>query len=219
MTVAYELVRTKRRTIAIVIDRTGKCSVRAPSQATLDDIEGFVNAKTDWIIKKQQQCVMQEKGEMPLISDGIQLPILGSNYTLRLSGVKQVQVVGKELFCPYEEAQKKLEQWLRVQVFYVLQQRVAYYAKLMNVSYAGIKLSSAAARWGSCSSKGNLNFTWRLVFCTLTALDYVVVHELSHINNMNHGKKFWQLVDTVMPDYKQRQQYLQQHVYVLQWLR
>lgn len=100
-----------------------------------------------------------------------------------------------------------------------MQQRVAYLAALMGVRYDQVKLSSAAKRWGSCSIQGNLNFAWRLVFYPLAVLDYVVVHELSHIGNMNHSRRFWQRVASVLPDYQARQRYLKQNSYILQWLR
>lgn len=100
-----------------------------------------------------------------------------------------------------------------------MQERTAHYAELMGVVYQSVKLSSAAKRWGSCSIKGNLNFSWRLVFYPLAVLDYVVVHELSHIGNMNHSRRFWQRVASVLPDYQMRQRWLKQQAYILQWLR
>ena len=210
MTVAYELIRSKRRTIAIVIDSEGKCRVRAPLQARLSDIEHFVQAKTGWIEQKQRQLIL---------TDGMQLSVLDNSYTLRLTEVGQVQVNGTVLLCPQFKPQQALEKWLRQQALAVLQERTAHYAELMGVVYQSVKLSSAAKRWGSCSIKGNLNFSWRLVFYPLAVLDYVVVHELSHIGNMNHSRRFWQRVASVLPDYQMRQRWLKQQAYILQWLR
>lgn len=219
MTVAYELIRSKRRTIAIVIDSEGKCRVRAPLQARLSDIEHFVQAKAGWIARKQQYYAALQKDRQLILTDGMQLDVLDSRYTLRLAEVEQVLVKGDELLCPKLEAQQALIKWLRRQALTVLEARTAFYAERMGAAYQNVKLSSAVKRWGSCSTKGNLNFAWRLVFYPVAVLDYVVVHELSHIGNMNHSRRFWQRVASVLPDYQVRQQYLKQHAYILQWLR
>lgn len=92
MTVAYELIRSKRRTIAIVIDSEGKCRVRAPLQARLSDIEHFVQAKTGWIEQKQQHYAAVQKKRQLILTDGMQLSVLDNRYTLRLTEVGQVQV-------------------------------------------------------------------------------------------------------------------------------
>ena len=208
MTVAYELIRSKRRTIAIVIDSEGKCRVRAPLQARLSDIEHFVQAKTGWIEQKQQHYASVQKKRQLILTDGMQLSVLDNRYTLRLAELGQVQVNGTVLLCPQFKPQQALEKWLRQQALAVLQERTAHYAELMGVVYQSVKLSSAAKRWGSCSIKGNLNFSWRLVFYPLAVLDYVVVHELAHRREMNHSAAFWKVVATWMPDYKKYRKWL-----------
>lgn len=219
MTIEYELVRSKRKSIAIIINAEGKCRVRAPIYVPVGEIERFVNEKTRWIIKKQQENVEQIEQKQLVLEDGLELKILDDTYTLRLLPIKQIKVKNNEIFCPIQSSEKALERWLRRLALSVLQERVTYYAELMNVSYKSVKLSSAARRWGSCSVRGNLNFAWRLVFYPLDILDYVVVHELSHIGNMNHSTQFWQRVISVLPDYSIRQRYLKQHAHYLQWLR
>ena len=204
MTVAYELIRSKRRTIAIVIDSEGKCRVRAPLQARLSDIEHFVQAKTGWIEQKQQHYASVQKKRQLILTDGMQLSVLDNRYTLRLAELGQVQVNGTVLLCPQFKPQQALEKWLRQQALAVLQERTAHYAELMGVVYQSVKLSSAAKRWGSCSIKGNLNFSWRLVFYPLAVLDYVVVHELAHIKHHNHSAAFYALIERYMPDYRSR---------------
>ena len=78
----------------------------------------------------------------------------------------------------------------------------------MGVQYASIKMSEAKRRWGSCGGKNSLNFAWRLVMCPQFVVDYVVVHELSHINRKDHSAKFWARVATVLPNYKDSQDWL-----------
>ncbi len=89
-----------------------------------------------------------------------------------------------------------------------LTERSEYFAGLMGVRYKQLKINSANTRWGSCNSKGEINYTYRLILAPKNLVDYVVVHELAHLKEMNHSKKFWSIVSHVMPDYKQRQKLL-----------
>ena len=90
----------------------------------------------------------------------------------------------------------------------VFPERVEYYARLMGISYGRITIREQKTRWGSCSSKGNLNFNWKLVLMPMELLDYVVVHELAHRREMNHSKNFWGIVEKVLPDYQDRRKRL-----------
>lgn len=88
--------------------------------------------------------------------------------------------------------------------------RVSYFARLMSVSYRNITIREQKTRWGSCSSKGNLNFNWKLVLMPEEVLDYVVVHELAHRKEMNHSERFWNHVEKVLPDYQARRKLLRE---------
>ena len=90
----------------------------------------------------------------------------------------------------------------------VLPERTDHYARLMGISYGRITIREQKTRWGSCSSKGNLNFNWKLVLMPMDLLDYVVVHELAHRREMNHSKDFWRIVEEVLPDYRERRKRL-----------
>ena len=88
--------------------------------------------------------------------------------------------------------------------------RVAYFAQRMGVTYGRITIREQKTRWGSCSSKGNLNFNWKLVLMPDEVLDYVVVHELAHRFEMNHSDRFWAIVAEVLPDYRERRRKLKE---------
>ncbi len=90
-------------------------------------------------------------------------------------------------------------------------QRVAYYAQKMGITYNRITIREQKTRWGSCSSKGNLNFNWKLVLMPEQVLDYVVVHELAHRREMNHSPQFWKIVEQELPDYRERRKYLKNY--------
>ena len=92
-----------------------------------------------------------------------------------------------------------------------LEDRAAYYAGLMGVTYNRITVRAAKTRWGSCSARGNLNFHWKLILMPPEVLDYVVVHELAHRREMNHSSRFWTEVERIMPDYKRRRKWLKEN--------
>ena len=89
--------------------------------------------------------------------------------------------------------------------------RVAEFAKKYGFTYNSVKITSAMTRWGSCTSKKNLNFTYRLALAPDEVRDYVIVHELCHLRQMNHSKKFWSEVEAIMPDYKQQEKWLKEN--------
>jgi len=91
-----------------------------------------------------------------------------------------------------------------------LTRRTADYAKRMNVAPANVKINSAVTRWGSCSGKNSINFSWRLIMAPDDVIDYVVIHELAHIKEHNHSQKFWAAVENVLPDYKARRNKLKE---------
>lgn len=106
-----------------------------------------------------------------------------------------------------EEEQKRLVDLARQ----VIPERVAYYAPLVGVTYGTIAIRNQKTRWGSCSSKGNLNFNCRLMNMPKEVVDYVVVHELCHRKEMNHSAKFWAEVERVLPEYREVREYLKQY--------
>lgn len=105
---------------------------------------------------------------------------------------------------------KEIER-LAIQAKEVLPQKVAFYAGKMGVSYGRITIRNQKTRWGSCSSKGNLNFNCLLMLTPEEVQDYVVVHELCHRKEMNHSANFWKEVEKILPDYKERRKWLKEH--------
>ncbi len=103
-----------------------------------------------------------------------------------------------------EEEKQRLKQ----QAGEILKARAAYFARLMGVKYNRIFIKEQKTVWGSCSTKGNLNFNWKLIFTGPDQLEYVVVHELAHLKQMNHSPAFWREVEAVLPDYRERRKKL-----------
>lgn len=103
---------------------------------------------------------------------------------------------------------KEEQELLRKHAKTIIPLRVAYYGRLMGLEPTGITITSAEKRFGSCSAKNRLSFSWRLMRYPEAAVDYVVVHELAHIPHKNHGKSFYALIESFMPDYKERKKLL-----------
>ncbi|PCI30065.1 hypothetical protein COB55_00720 [Candidatus Wolfebacteria bacterium] len=94
----------------------------------------------------------------------------------------------------------------------LLEERVMYFSKSHDFYYGDINIKVMKSQWGSCSTKKNLNFNLKLVFLPRDLVDYIVVHELCHLKEMNHGKKFWDLVESILPDYEEREERLSKYV-------
>ncbi|MBQ7789583.1 MAG: M48 family metallopeptidase [Clostridia bacterium] len=108
----------------------------------------------------------------------------------------------------YEATDKETVEKLKRQAKEFILPRVSYFSKIMGVFPERVSINSAKTRFGSCSSKKSLNFSYRLVFYPPEAIDYVCVHELAHLTEMNHSKKFWAIVEKYLPDYKERKKLL-----------
>ena len=98
---------------------------------------------------------------------------------------------------------KEQEQELKNKAQKVIPERVAYYSKIMGVSPTAVKIGDAKTRWGSCNAKNGLNFSWWLMLGDMDVINYVVIHELSHIKEHNHSKRFWAVVESMLPNYKE----------------
>ena len=108
-------------------------------------------------------------------------------------------------------SEKRLEAIYRKAAREYFPKRVSHYAHILGVTYGKISIRDQKTRWGSCSSEGNLSFNWRLILAPPDVLDYVVIHELCHRKEMNHSKEFWTLVESLMPDYKERRKWLREN--------
>lgn len=108
----------------------------------------------------------------------------------------------------YNEAAIHLEQWLRERAAETIAERTREYSRNIGVSYNNIRIKDTRTRWGSCSSKGNLNFSWRIIMAPTEVMDYIIIHELCHLIHMNHSKEYWAAVESYMPDYSRHKEWL-----------
>lgn len=216
--VAYELKRRKRRTIGFSVGIEG-LAVSAPKWVSLLEIEQAVLGKSGWIVKKLHEMhVRHRQLEASQIDwkDGATFPFLGEPVRVVLNsrqahdaletedaGEKSVQILRLKL--PADAAslqiQPAVRAWMQQQAVVLFAARLDFYAPQLGVQWRKLSLSSAVTRWGSASSSGTIRLNWRLLHLEPELIDYVVVHELSHLRVMDHSPRFWATVQSVMPGY------------------
>ena len=210
--IPYNLMRSNRKTLALIIDDEGQLVVRAPLKLSEEVILEFVRKKTSWIEKKQRQAAEYRATQkvFALANEALIL-YLGEPYKVILEDCISISFYGNYLSVPEKMTHDAFVEWLKQQAGTVIRQRADYYASKMGVEFSSLRISKARRRWGSCGAKNTLNFTWRLVMCPLAVIDYVVVHELAHITHKDHRSGFWSQVAMYFPDYKQSQSWLKQN--------
>ncbi len=174
--IEVEIIRSKRRSMAIQIRTDGSVVVRVPMHASDRAIKRFVSAHARWIADNRGQMFERRK---KLADNPYDIPAWES----------------------LSAADKKIAKQK-------IMEHVDYYARRMEIDYGSISMRNQKSRWGSCSSKGNLNFNYRLAYLPEELLDYVVVHELAHRRHMDHSAAFWEEVKTYYPAYKKCRQML-----------
>ena len=105
--------------------------------------------------------------------------------------------------------------WYKNEAHKIIKKRLAYYSEKSGIAYNKFSLSNAKKRWGSCQASGNLFFAWRLIMAPLPVIDYVVVHELAHLEENNHSQRFWKKVKDILPDYQKYRNWLKENGYLL----
>lgn len=215
-----EILRTKRRTITLQITSDGRLVIHAPLKTPRSLIERAVQQKSGWVLQKQNEISLKNQKYPPKrCVEGEAFRIFGDDYSLTYSDTaKEVFAKGGKLFVPErfrDNARVYIEKFYKSEAKRVLFERVAYYSAMYKIKYESVKITSALSRWGSCSSKGRLCFTWRLAMAPVLMIDYVVVHELSHIDHLDHSKAFWQRVGELMPDYTARREWFRNNSFLL----
>ena len=227
--VAYEFKRGKRRTIGFSVGADG-LRVSAPKWVPLYEIDSAVLEKSAWIIKKLQETrERHHRLESARIEwkDGTTLPFLGEQVivvldprhafggvgaelksgtdtgnTTTLPGVAHLTLhVGLPHTATPDQIKDAVQAWLMRQAKRIFTERLNHFAPTLSVQWRKLSLSSAGTRWGSASADGSIRLNWRLIHFKQSVIDYVVVHELSHLRVMDHSPRFWDTVRTVVPDY------------------
>lgn len=216
----YELIRSRRRSVAIAVDADGRIIVRAPLRLARRDIDTLVQTKRAWIEEKQElsrrRAQLHPRREP---AAGEQLLYLGQPLLLVFSdGIRRPERLQSTLALPRAQqgrAAQAVQAWYRQAALEHLRQRVEHFSRACAIPYASVGVTAARRRWGSCSGAGRLNFAWRLILCPPDVVDYVVVHELCHIRELNHSPAFWAQVRAILPDYERQLKWLKDNCAIL----
>jgi len=212
--IPYELKRSKRKTASIYIERDGQVSVLVPRELTTRQIEELLEAKRKLIYTNLAEwCDLNATKVHREYVNGEGFLYLGRTYRLKLVQDQSVPLMLKDgYFCLRLDGESSPDAVFRE--FYRgkgnrrIGRRVAHYQARMGVEPKTVRIIELKNRWASCSTGGSINFHWRCMMAPPTVLDYIVVHELAHLIHPNHTKSFWNEVDKVMPDYRERKEWL-----------
>lgn len=211
----HQIIRSNRRTLALEITPNASLIVRAPKRCSLSYINGFVKKKTRWIEKNhaliQKRCANVRNKKFVT---GEEFLHLGRSYYLKISDQHKDISIANWLYFPQSmliKAKASLISWYKNEALKHITFRVNKFSVLTGLTYKSIKITSAQKRWGSCSAKGGLCFSWRLIMAPLEVLDYVVVHELVHLKERNHSANFWDKVREILPNYVEEYKWLKEN--------
>ena len=213
----YRIERSiRRQTVSVKVGREGVRLV-APWFVTDTQLAGFVQHKAAWILQKQQGFEQQHAYLVPprQFVSGETYRYLGRQY--RLERLAESEGMGARLKGRYLEvyadtpskAREVLQLWYKQRAKERLPERLEFYSVRLGRQAPPFMISGAANRWGSCNRQGEVRLNWRIVMAPMRLIDYVVVHELCHLEELNHSTDFWKLVERLLPDYRGRKDQLE----------
>jgi len=209
--VEYRFVRRRRRTLGITVDASG-LTVAAPPRAAWRDIESFVRDKERWILRKLEEWSRAPRPRVLSVASGESLPLFGDSLLLELrEGGRAVKREADRLVvcAPALRFAETLVGWLKTRALEALVPRAAHFAGRLGLPEPVVGLSSARSQWGVCMEGGPIRLSWRLVHLEPALADYVVAHEVAHLVEMNHSKRFWSLVSGLYPAWREARERLE----------
>ncbi len=215
-----EIIRSRRKTLAISVDSMGRLIVRAPLHCSEARIFAFIREKEKWILKKQAE----KKGagvQLPSDNlDGYELMLLGRRCKIHVVETLNVRYdyESQSVYLPEKNTKERLIKWLKENAKRIFSAVTEETAKKMGVAYKSVTVTSARGRWGSCSYDNAIHYSFRLLFAPKEVVEYVVVHELTHVQHKNHSKSFWTAVERFVPDWKEKRKWLHTHNALMQVL-
>lgn len=204
--IKYKLIRSNRKTLSFKIKDDASLEVRAPLNYPKKEIDLHVKSNEEWINKHISKVIENNKlKENFNLNFGDYITIIGKKTLIKPVEGNIAQYENDSFLIPKECDSNQIKEIIISLSKKIakkhLTQRVIFYKDKLGVEPIAVKVNSAKTRWGSCSSKKSINFSWRIIMAQEDIIDYVVVHELAHIKEMNHSKKFWAEVENVLPNY------------------
>jgi predicted metal-dependent hydrolase len=214
-----KIIRSRRRTISLEVTPQATLVVRAPHRVPAAYIDEMIREKNAWILRKMDEIRKRPAAPAREYAEGELFFFLGRQYPLHLAddGPGTIERTDRlnvpRSFVP--DIRHRLKRWYREEAYREIHGRCMWFSMKTGHVPASVRISDARQRWGSCTSAGGLSFTWRLIQAPPEIVDYVVVHELVHISQHDHSKKFWMNVQAIMPDYERRRQWLRDNEWML----
>ncbi len=223
---AYHLIRSRkrRRTICLQIREGGKIVVMAPYHTPKREIERFLEGKQAWIAGKISEKEKLAKEAERRFLPGERFLYLGEWYPLEIRESRHEEPPLRLSFGHFilhqgrvDEARDLFIEWYKKEAKERIAERMDYYSHRLHLFPIGIKITSAKSRWGSCSPDNRLSFSWKIVMASLAVIDYILIHELVHMREKNHSKKFWDTIGSILPEYRKHRVWLRENGHLLEF--
>jgi predicted metal-dependent hydrolase len=218
--VTYRLRRARRKTIGLSVGRNG-LTASAPRWVPVAEIEAFMRTKARWVCAKLDDQARRARPPFEW-RVGASLPLLGQTATLalaphlrttRLAGDRIEVALGQD--APITTLRESVLRFLRVHARGLFDERVGLMAGRAGRTAPPTRISNARTQWGSCQPDGRIFLSWRLVHLDLHLVDYVVAHEVAHLEEMNHSPRFWSAVEELYPDWRAARRELREREHAL----
>ena len=211
--IEFELIYRPRKTVGIKISRENGVNVYSPKGLKVDEIIKLLKIKAGWIIKKLNDIEEINQKIVPKsFVDGEKFWFLGEEHALEIlfnPTIKRPNITidyGRIIFETKTDEAEKIrnffEEWYKEKALETILERILHYQQFFKIKPNFVKVRTQKSRWGTCNSKGNLYFNWKIIMAPIEILDYLVVHEMAHLVHLNHSSKFWDFVGGILPDYK-----------------
>lgn len=209
-----KIIRSWRKTLSLHVLPDTTLLVKAPYLMPRYAINSFLEEHETWIRRRLAGMKANGGSTGRRYEEGELFLFLGKTRTLTIGNNSIIEVRDDKLLFPHFllfRIRKELETWYIGQARQIIMQRVEWYAKRMNVDYISISFSDTKSKWGSCTFHNKLQFNWRLILAPMSIVDYLVIHELTHILEKNHSRDFWSIVRRMDPSYKIEDKWLKKH--------
>lgn len=213
-----KIIKSRRKTLSLQITEDASLIVRAPYSMSQKTIHQIIIKHKDWIEKKQREMIKRSKFAKHEFKSGETFLYLGNLHKLKIVEDQNSPLIFDGsffLFKSHSNGRETFLKWYKLKSYEIISERVDIYAKKYGFEFGKLRITDAQKRWASCSSNGNLNFSWRLVMAPIEVIDYVVIHELVHLVERNHSKLFWAKVRLLYPQYEKEKGWLKENGYLL----
>jgi predicted metal-dependent hydrolase len=216
-TVNYAVKRSQRaRHVRLEIHLESGLTVVVPYRYNTEGITRFLYQKRLWILRKLEDCRKFQSNNIATVSDSIsylgqKLKIIEQRDHNQLADVSLDQNTITVNLGADDNLVRVLETWFRSQAEELITRKVDMFSQQIGVRFSRLTIRNARTRWGSCSRLGNLNFNWKLIKAPEPVIDYVIIHELCHLKEMNHSPSFWNLVERHCTNCYEQRSWLKQH--------